>query len=92
VCLWPGIGDRWPWTVAPTAAAMMGLYTDTAEALARHDRTTAPSPDDAATEPSRPSASLLTAGLVTAGDEVGVEPPPPRCVRHTARIRGDGTL
>lgn len=90
VGLWHGVDDRWPWTVASTAAAMMSLHTDTAEALAHNDRTTEPSPT--MLRPNRHGiCELLAAGLVKAGDEV-VWSRRHHGVRHTSRIRDDGTL
>jgi hypothetical protein len=89
VGFWNGVDDRWPWTVAPTADAMMSLYTDTAEVLARDDRTAVPSPT--MLRPNRHGiCELLTAGLVKAGDEVVWNRR--HGVRHTARIRDDGAL
>lgn len=90
VGLWHGVDDRWPLTIAPAAAAMMSLHTDTAQTLARNGRTTEPSPTMLRTN-RHGICELLTAGLVTAGDEV-VWNRRYDGVRHTARIRADGTL
>lgn len=32
---WRGLDERWPWTLAPTAATAMSLYVDAAETLSR---------------------------------------------------------
>jgi hypothetical protein len=89
VGLWRGADEQWPRVVAPTAAAVMGLHSDATEALARRD----------ATPPMKPMlrwargglGELLDAGLVTAGDEL-VWDRRNLGVRHTARVRDDGTL
>ncbi len=89
---WAGLDERWPWTVAPTLAATMRLYIDAAETLSR----------EAVLSSARPGSSplrwagtvlseLMSADLVTYGEEFVWE----RCageVRHTARLRIDGTF
>jgi hypothetical protein len=87
---WCALDERWPWLVAPTAAAVMGLHCDAASTLTRE----LASP----TETSVPMrwasggvGDLLDAGLVKPGDEL-VWNRRNHGVRHTARIRIDGTL
>lgn len=89
VGFWPHLDTAWPVTVAPTAAAVMGLHTDLAESSARHITA-------ALTTPGSPSergtiSALLDAELVTPGDEFLWERRN-SSVRHTARVRVDGTL
>jgi hypothetical protein len=91
---WEGADARWPWTVALTAAAIMGLHTEATE--------TAPPPLSAgATPPDGRTlrgwngrggiTDLLDAGLVRAGEEFTWDRPA-RGARHTARIHSDGAL
>ncbi|MFI6098202.1 hypothetical protein ACIA8G_21790 [Lentzea sp. NPDC051213] len=88
---WRGVNDHWPRMIAPTAAAVMGLHTDAAEAVAPCD--TAPSTTAAPgmRRARRGVRALLDAGMVSAGDEL-VWNRPSCGARHTARIRTDGTL
>lgn len=87
---WCDIDDRWPHTAAPTAAAVMGLYNDAAEEVARRRAT-----PSLASSPYRWAhggvAELLEAGLVKMGDNV-VWNRRNLGIRHTARICVDGTL
>jgi hypothetical protein len=91
---WEGMDPRWPWTVAMTAAAIMGLHTGSTET----------SPSTAGVTPPPPAArslrgwsrngglnDLLAAGLVHAGEKLTWSRPG-LGVRHTARIHSDGTL
>ncbi|WP_158851201.1 restriction system modified-DNA reader domain-containing protein [Saccharothrix deserti] len=89
---WSGMDERWPWTLAPTAAAVMSLYVDAAETLSR----------DMVLNSERPGSSpfrwagtvvsdLLTAKLLEVGDELVWDRRAGQ-VRHTARIRMDGTF
>ncbi len=88
---WRELDDRWPRVVAPAAAAVMGLRVDATEATAR----------SAATPPSTPPppikwarggiADLLDAGLINVDDEL-VWDRRNTGVRHTARVRVDGSL
>jgi hypothetical protein len=88
--LWCGVDDRWPRLVAPTAASVMGLHSDAAEALAHRDAT--PPPMKPMLRWARGGiAELLDAGLVTAGKEV-VWDRRNLGGQHIARIRADGTL
>ncbi|MEC3974951.1 hypothetical protein [Amycolatopsis sp. H20-H5] len=88
---WQGLDDSWPSVVAPTAAAVMGLHGDACEA-AIWSETPPPLTSPPLIKWARGGiADLLDAGVVTAGEElvwdrrnVGV--------RHTARIRIDGSL
>jgi RAMA domain-containing protein len=87
---WRGVDEQWPRVVAPTAAAVMGLHGDATEALARRDAT--PPPMKPMLRWARGGiGELLDAGLVTAGDEL-VWNRRNLGVRHTARVRADGTL
>jgi hypothetical protein len=93
---WCGVDDRWPRLVAPTAAAVMGLHDDVAEAAAVADTYAAACSQTAASRPPLPGArgslaDLLDAGLVASGEEV-VWSRRNVGVRHTARIQRDGTL
>ncbi|MFF0147035.1 hypothetical protein ATK36_5352 [Amycolatopsis sulphurea] len=86
---WRGLDDGWPNLVAPTAAAVMRLHGDDTDATIASETTPPPT-----TPPkwARGSiAELLDAGLVTAGEEL-VWNRPSLGIRHTARIRIDGTL
>lgn len=89
---WPSMDARWPWTVAPTAAAVMSLHIDATEVAAHH------------VSPATTSArslhgwggnggivDLLIAGLVQPGEEF-IWDRPGRGARHTARVQSDGTL
>jgi hypothetical protein len=89
---WRGADDSWPSLVAPTAAAVMGLHGDTAEAVIWLETPT-PSTSLPPIKWARGGgiAELLDAGLVTAGEEL-VWNRPNLGVRHTARIRADGAL
>ncbi|WP_153278084.1 restriction system modified-DNA reader domain-containing protein [Saccharothrix syringae] len=87
---WGSLDRRWPWTVAVTAAAIMGLHTETTE----------PVPPSADAPVGRPLqgwggnggiVDLLAAGLVRVGEEFTWNRPG-RGARHTARIHSDGTL
>lgn len=90
--LWAGVDERWPWTLAPTAAATMRLYIDAAETLSR----------DMVLASERPGSSplrragtvlsdLMSAGLVAYGEELVWERRAGE-IRHTARLRLDGTF
>ena len=89
---WSGLDERWPWTLASTAAAVMGLSVDAAETLSREvvltrERSYAPPfrwTDTVLSE-------LINARLLKAGDVLVWESRAGE-VRHTARIRMDGTL
>ncbi|WP_091373278.1 restriction system modified-DNA reader domain-containing protein [Actinokineospora alba] len=86
---WEGVDPRWPWAVAPTAAAIMGLHTEATDVAA------------AARPPADRSLGgwsgnggiydLLAAGLVRAGEKFTWDRPG-RGARHTAKIHPDGTL
>jgi hypothetical protein len=89
---WSGLDERWPWTLAPTAAAVMELSIDAAETLSREvvlssERFYAP--------PFRWTSTvlndLISVGLLNVGD-VLVWDSRAGEVRHTARIRMDGTI
>ncbi|MFE3785359.1 hypothetical protein ACFXPA_45115 [Amycolatopsis sp. NPDC059090] len=87
---WRGVDDRWPRIVAPTAAAVTSLHADTADAQCLAGRAAEPSPT--MLRPDRHGiCELLAAGAVQAGDQV-VWHRRNHGVRHTARIREDGTL
>lgn len=87
---WRGIDDGWP-VMAPTAAAVMGLHGDATEA-AIWSETPPPSTSPPLIKWARGGiAELLDAGLVTAGEEL-VWNRRNLGVRHTARVRVDGTL
>ena len=89
---WNGIDDRWPGIVAPTVAAVMGLHGDATEATVVWSETPPPSTSPPLIKRARGGvAELLDAGLVTAGEEL-VWNRPRLGARHTASIRGDGTL
>lgn len=87
---WGALNKRWPITVAPTAAAVMGLHNDAAEEIARRRAT-----PSLASSPYRQTrggvAELLEAGLLKMGDVV-VWNRRNLGVRHTARVCVDGTL
>jgi Restriction Enzyme Adenine Methylase Associated len=87
---WCALDERWPWLLAPTAAAVMGLHNDAAEEVARRGAT-----PSLASSPYRWArgglAELLEAGLIKMGDEV-VWNRRNLGVRHTARICINGTL
>jgi len=86
---WEGMSPRWPWSVAMTATAIMGLHVEATEA--------APLPSDTTT--GRPLrgwgdgglVDLLVTGLLHTGEEF-IWDRPGRGARHTARIHSDGTL
>lgn len=85
---WKGLTSHWPWTVAVSAAAIMGLHVEAIEAT----------PPGAAAGPPLQGwggncglMDLLTAGLVHAGEEF-IWDRPVRGARHTARIHSHGTL
>jgi hypothetical protein len=89
---WSGLDARWPWTLAPTAAAVMGLSVDAAETLSREvvltrERSYAP----AFRWTSTVLSDLVTARLLKVGDVLVWESRAGE-IRHTARIRMDGTL
>ena len=86
---WYRANDRWPWLVASTAAAVMGLSADSGEVSAPHDTTPSALP------PARGRLrgglrELLAAGVVKVGDELVWNRH--SGIRHTARIRSDGAL
>jgi hypothetical protein len=87
---WGGVDECWPWLLAPTAAVVMGLHCDAVSTLTRE----LASPTET-TVPLRWASGgvgdLLDAGLVKAGDEL-VWHRRNQGVRHTARIRIDGTI
>jgi hypothetical protein len=88
---WRGIDDGWPSLIARTAAAVMGLYSDVTEA-AIWSVTPPTSTSPPLIKRTRGGiAELLDAGLVTAGEEL-VWNRRNLGVRHTARVRVDGTL
>ena len=88
---WRGLDDGWPSLIAPTAAAVMGLHGDANEA-AIWSETPPPSTSPPLIKWARGGiAELLDAGLVTAGEEL-VGNRRKLGVRHTARVRVDGTL
>ena len=87
---WKRMDTRWPWAVAATAAAIMGLQVEATEAAV----------DWSGAEADRPPqgwrgnggiVDLLAAGLVHAGEQF-IWNRPGQGARHTARIRSDGTL
>jgi hypothetical protein len=89
---WSGLDERWPWTLARTAAAVMELSIDAAETLSREvvlssERFYAP--------PFRWTSTvlndLISIGLLKVGDMLVWDSRAGQ-VRHTARIRMDGTL
>jgi hypothetical protein len=87
---WGGVDECWPWLLAPTAAAVMGLHCDAASTLTRE----LASPVETSVPMRWASGGvgdLLDAGLVKPGDEL-VWNRRNHGVRHTARIRIDGTL
>lgn len=89
---WSGLDERWPWVLAPTAAAVMGLSVDAAETLSREVVLT----NEGSYAPpfrwtSTVLSELVTARLLKVGDVLVWESRAGE-VRHTARIRMDGTL
>lgn len=94
---WPALDARWPWTIAPTAAAIMSLHTEATEFAAAY-HTSAASPLAQTLHGWGSNAGinvgivdLLTAGLVQPGEEF-IWDRPGRGARHTARVQSDGTL
>ncbi|MFD0204238.1 MULTISPECIES: DUF4357 domain-containing protein [Saccharothrix] len=89
---WAGVDERWPWTLAPAVAAAMRLYIDAAETLSREAVLTSERPGSSPLRWAGTVLSdLMSADLVTYGEELVWE----RCageVRHTARLRIDGTF
>lgn len=90
VAEWARMDPRWPWTVAATAAAIMGLQVEATEAAVV----------SSGAEADRPLrgwrgngglADLLAAGLVHVGEQF-IWNRPGRGARHTARIHSGGTL
>ncbi|MEV6712710.1 hypothetical protein AB0M48_11780 [Lentzea sp. NPDC051208] len=87
---WEGMDPRWPWTVAMTAAAIMGLHVEATE-------TASFMPGATAGRPLRGwggnggLVDLLATGLIHTGEEF-IWDRPGRGARHTARINSDGTL
>lgn len=87
---WSRLGPTWPRVIAPTVAAVMGLYTDLVDLTARHDATrpfTSPLIPVAMNDLTR----LLDAGLLTPRDDFLWERDGGR-IRHVARVRADGAL
>lgn len=87
---WSQLGPTWPQVIAPTVAAVMGLYTDLVDLTARHDAArpfTSPLIPSAVNDLTR----LLDAGLVTAREEFLWDRSQGR-IRHVARVRADGAL
>ncbi|WP_152551904.1 restriction system modified-DNA reader domain-containing protein [Actinokineospora spheciospongiae] len=89
---WHGLDERWSWTLAPTAAATMSLYVDAAETLSR---TVVLASERPGSSPLRWEGTVLSDLLATKLVEYGEELVWERragAVRHTARLRIDGTL
>jgi hypothetical protein len=87
---WSRLGPNWPRVIAPTVAAVMGLYTDLVDLTARHDAArpfTSPLISSAMNDLAR----LRDAGLVTAQEEFLWERSQGR-IRPIARVRADGAL
>ena len=89
---WTGLDERWPWTLAPTVATAMRLYIDAAETLSREAVLTSERPGSSPLRWAGTVLSdLMSVDLLTYGEELVWE----RCageVRHTARLRIDGTF
>jgi hypothetical protein len=87
---WSRLGTTWPRVVAPTVAAVMGMYTDLVDLTARHD---AARPFTSPLIPAAMNdlARLLDAGLVTVQEQFLWERDRGR-IRHIARVRADGAL
>ncbi|MFT7837746.1 hypothetical protein Q5530_16550 [Saccharothrix sp. BKS2] len=87
---WEALDPRWPWTVAMTDAAIMGLHTEATEVVPTSTGPTVDHPlqgwggNGGLTD-------LLTARLLRAGEEF-MWNRPGHGARHTARIHSDGTL
>lgn len=87
---WVGVDECWPWTLAPTADAVMSLYVDAAETLHRDMAPASEQPGSAPFQWAGTVVSdLLTARLLAVGDELVWDRRACQ-VRHTARIRTDG--
>ncbi|MEV6602751.1 hypothetical protein [Kutzneria sp. NPDC051319] len=87
---WLHLGSTWPVILAPTAATVMGLSTDIAEAAARHNAA-APSTSPLAGPNHGGVSALLDARLVKPGEEFLWERRN-NGVRHIARVRADGAV
>lgn len=90
VAEWDRMDPRWPWTVAATAAAIMGLQVEATEAAVVLSGAEADRPLQG-WRGSGGLVDLLAAGLVHAGEQF-IWNRPGRGARHTARVRSDGTL
>jgi len=89
---WCGLDERWPWTLAPTTAATMSLCVDAAETLSRNVVLASERPGSSPLRWAGTVLSdLLAAKLVEYGEEL-VWKRRAGAVRHTARLRIDGTL
>ena len=92
VGFWASLGARWPWTIAPTVAAIIELHTDATEVDTPPSGTASPSPSGLRGYAGNGGiVDLLAAGLVRPGDEFCWDRPA-LGVCHTARIIPDGRL
>ncbi|MBB5808875.1 hypothetical protein F4560_008643 [Saccharothrix ecbatanensis] len=87
---WKGADPRWPWTVAVTAAAIMGRCVETTEAATLPPNVTVDRPLQGWGGKGG-LVDLLAAGLLQAGEEF-IWDRPARGTRHTAHIHPNGTL
>jgi hypothetical protein len=90
---WEGMDPRWPWTVALTASAIMGLHTEATETTLATSGATSPAISRSLQGWGGNGGirDLLDAGLVHADDEF-IWDRPGRGACHTARIHATGAL
>jgi len=92
VGFWASLDARWPWTIAPTIAAITELHTDAAEVDTPPPGMASPSPSGLRGYAGNGGiVDLLAAGLVRPGDEFCWDRPA-LGVCHTARVVPDGRL
>ncbi|PWW53130.1 hypothetical protein DFQ13_116120 [Actinokineospora spheciospongiae] len=92
VGFWALLDAHWPWTTAPTVAAIIELHTDASEVDTSPSVTASPSPTGLRGYAGNGGiVDLLAAGLVRPGDEFCWDRPA-LGVCHTARINPDGRL
>jgi hypothetical protein len=90
VANWARMDPRWPWSVAVTAAAVMGLQVEATEAAVVPTGVRAHRPLPG-WRGNGGLVDLLTAGLVHPGEQF-IWDRPGHGARHTAHIRADGAL